>query len=147
MNGGVARTTKALVVIATILNVAMDTSAFSQMPIKMTLRNDMKNKSGASRCTIIDEMLKNSKICTKKSVAVDTIVLNVYKINKFFINQNDPTITILLKEKMENVYYINDIGEPEKLLNTTSIIPNTLRNFFVYELDVDMDVDCIMYKS
>jgi hypothetical protein len=48
---------------------------------------------------------------------------------------------------MKNMYYINELGEPEKLLNTTAIIPNILRNFFVYELDADMDVDCIMYKS
>ena len=139
-------TGKVLVTIVTILNVAMNISAFSRMPIKMSLRNDIKNKTG-KRPTIVDEMLKNSKVCTKKSVAVDTIILNIYKINKFFINPDSPTITLSLHEKMENVFYLTEQGESEKLLNTTKIVPNTLRNFFVYELDADMEVDCIMYKS
>ena len=139
-------TGKVLVTIVTILNVAMNISAFSRRPIKMSLRNDIKNKTG-KRPTIVDEMLKNSKVCTKKSVAVDTIILNIYKINKFFINPDSPTITLSLHEKMENVFYLTEQGESEKLLNTTKIVPNTLRNFFVYELDADMEVDCIMYKS
>lgn len=139
-------TGKVLVAIVTILNVAMNISAFSRMPIKMSLRNDIKNKTG-KRPTIVDEMLKNSKVCTKKSVAVDTIILNIYKINKFFINPDSPTITLSLNEKMENIFYLTEQGESEKLLNTTKIVPNTLRNFFVYELDADMEVDCIMYKS
>lgn len=139
-------TGKVLVTIVTILNVAMNISAFSRMPIKMSLRNDIKNKTG-KRPTIVDEMLKNSKVCTKKSVAVDTIILNIYKINKFFINPDSPTITLSLREKMENIFYLTEQGESEKLLNTTKIVPNTLRNFFVYELDADMEVDCIMYKS
>ena len=139
-------TGKALVIIATILNVAMNISAFTRMPVKMTLRNDIKNKTG-KRPTIVDEMLKQSKVCTKKSVAVDTIILNIYKINKFFINLDSPTITLSLNEKMENVYYLTEQGDSERLLNTTKIVPNTLRNLFVYELDADMEIDCIMYKS
>lgn len=137
---------KVLITIAMFLSITLNTSAFSSLPIRMTLKNDIKNKTGR-RPAIVDEMLKHSKICTKKSVAVDTIILNIYKINKFFINSNSPTITLSLKDKMENVYYLNEQGEPEKLMNTTSIVPNTLRNFFVYELDADMDIDCIMYKS
>lgn len=137
---------KVLIVIATILNVAMNTSAFSRLPIKMSLRNDMANKTGR-RPTIVDEMLKYSKICTKKSVAVDTIVMNIYKIKKFYISSNSPTITLSLNENLENIYYIDEQGVPEKLLNTTAIVPNKLRNFFVYELDSDMEIDCIMYKS
>ena len=137
---------KLLLVIATIINVSTNTFAFSQMPIKMTLQkeNQIKTKRHPS---IMDEILKNAKICTEKTVAVDTIILNIYKINKFYINCYSPTITLSLKGKMENVYYITKSGETEKLLNTTSIVPNKLRNFFVYELDTDMKVDCIMYKS
>lgn len=137
---------KIFLLIATIMNVVINTCAYTSMPIRMALRNDVANKTG-KRPTIVDEMLKTSKICNRKSIAVDTIILNTYKINKFYINSNHPTITLSLKNNMKNMYYINDLGEPEKLLNTTAIIPNILRNFFVYELDADMDVDCIMYKS
>lgn len=137
---------KTFLLIVTILNIIMNTRAYTNMPIRMSLRNDVTNKTG-KRHTIVDEMLKTSKICHRKSIAVDTIILNTYKINKFYINSNSPTITLSLKDEMKNIYYINDLGETEKLLNTTAIIPNILRNLFVYELDVDMDVDCIMYKS
>lgn len=137
---------KIFLVIAILMNVAINTFAYSYMPIRMTLRNDITNKTG-KRHTIVDEMLKYSKTCNRKSIAIDTIILNTYKINKFHINSNSPTITLSLKDNMKNMFYINDLGEPEKLRNTTAIIPNILRNFFVYEFDVDMEVDCIMYQS
>lgn len=136
---------KNLLIIATILNVVWSTYAFSNMPIRMMLKNDAMSKG--KRHTIVDEMLKNSKICAKKSVSVDTIILNIYKINKFHLNTNSPTISLSLKDYMKNMFYINEQGEPERLLNTTTIISHGVKNFFVYELDVDMDVDCIMYNS
>jgi len=52
-----------------------------------------------------------------------------------------------LKNKLDNMYYINEHGNSEKLTNNTIIYPNILKNIFVYELDVDRDIDCIVYKQ
>ena len=139
-------TGKVLLVIATILNAAITGFAFSHMPIRMRLQNE-NNRKIAKHSTVVDEILKYYTPCTKKFISVDTIILNVYKIKNFYMNVNSPTITILLNNKMENIFYINEYGDPEKLLNTTSIVPNKLRNFFLYELDSNMDIDCILYKS
>jgi len=139
---------KVILVIITILNVTYDTFAYSNMPLKMkmTMSNDIKNRTG-KRSAIVDEIVQNAKICTKKTISVDTVILNIYKVNKFYFNSNSPIITLSLKDKMNNMYYINDDGESEKLTNTTKFFPNVLKNIFVYELDVDMDIDCILFKK
>lgn len=139
---------KVILAIVTILNVTYDTYAYSNMPLKMkmTLSNDIKNRTGR-RSAIVDEIVQNAKICTRKSITVDTVILNIYKVNKFYFNSNSPIITLSLDDKMKNMYYINDSGESEKLTNATKFFPNVLKNIFIYELDVDMDIDCILFKK
>lgn len=139
---------KILIAFVGIISMVMDVNAYTKIPmlIHMKLKNNMTNRTG-KRHTFVDEILQNSKICDKKYISIDSIILNTYKVDKFFINNNSPLITLSLKENMKNMFYINENGESEKLSNTTKIMPNILKNFFVYELDVDMDVDCIVYKS
>jgi hypothetical protein len=137
---------KIIIIVATIFNISIYSNAYSNMPIKMSLQNDIKNRSG-KRSVIVDEIVTNSKYCTKKSISIDTMILNIYQVNKVFFNSQSSIFSFSLKNKLDNMYYINEHGNSEKLTNNTIIYPNILKNIFVYELDVDRDIDCIVYKQ
>ena len=137
---------KIIIIVATIFNISIYSNAYSNMPIKMSLQNDIKNRSG-KRSVIVDEIVTNSKYCTKKSISIDTMILNIYQVNKVFFNSQSSIFSFSLKNKLDNMYYINEHCNSEKLTNNTIIYPNILKNIFVYELDVDRDIDCIVYKQ
>lgn len=93
------------------------------------------------------DMFEVAKPCTKQHVEINTILINIYMIQRVYLDMNGLDIRLKLTELFKNIYYITENGEVEKINNTTSIIPNKIRSILFYELDESKKVDCILYKD
>ena len=88
--------------------------------------------------------LKDAPFTDMEQLSVDSIFLNVYKLDTIFFNRNSKNVMFQLRHNMENIYYIKD-DNIMKVSNTTKISSKGLRKFVVTELSED--VDALLYNN
>jgi len=93
---------------------------------------------------LIDNDVKDSNA---KEVSINTMLINIYNVEKVFFSRDSQDITLRLNKKLDKNYYINDNNVFEKITNNTEITSNRISNIFVYEIDKDKNIDCIVYNK
>jgi len=92
----------------------------------------------------IDNDVKDSNA---KDISIDTMLINIYNVDKVFFSRDSYDITLRLNKKLDKNYYLNNNNIFEKITNNTKISSNKISNIYVYEIDKDKNVDCIVYKK
>lgn len=85
----------------------------------------------------------NIKETNQTDVEIDTILLNIYRVENVFFNKNSKTIMLKLRDTMKDIYVYND--DIMKLANDTKIVSKSFKNLVVYPMQ--LDADAVMYKS
>lgn len=93
--------------------------------------------------------VNNALDSSRKEVEIDSIIININKMQNVYFNINHPNVALKMRKKMENVYYITEDGCFEKLSENVHIYSVKIRNFLAYELNdqTNKNIDCIMYNS
>ena len=89
--------------------------------------------------------LQNAEVYNNKTeVNIDTIYMNIYKLDNIFFNRNSKSVMFRLKNEMHDIFYCENatIYRPT---NNTRITSNALRKFIIGEMDPK--IDAIMYKQ
>ena len=74
------------------------------------------------------------------------LFMNVYQIDHISFKPNNDFISFKLKNKIENIYYVEH-NNVYKVSNNTKISSNAIRNFLVYEMDSNQNVNCVIFNS
>jgi len=101
------------------------------------------------QCTHINKftnMMKDAPMCTDNYVQIDSIYFNVYELKNIGFKPNTDTISFKMKNKIQHLYYVDE-GKIFKLSDNTKIISECIRNFHVYEMDPDRNINGIVFKS
>lgn len=98
------------------------------------------------------DLIDNTNICNKKEIEVDSIILNINKVQNIYFTINCPKIALMMRQPMNNTYYITEDGLFEKLTNNTKISSSKICNFLAYEFDSTLSsmndkIECILYNS
>lgn len=137
------------------------TSSFSYVPtvsykpnLKMSasqnylqnLKSDVFPMNKRPLIKVYDELqLKNAEVYTTKTeVHIDTIYMNIYKLDNIFFNRNAMSVVFRLKDVMQDVFYCEN-EKIFKLSNTTRITSKSFRKFIVAEMDPN--IDAILYSQ
>ena len=129
--------TKAIAICVIIVCSQLPTNTSAFAPMMLSQNNDFS----------VAKLAKNAKSCTKPTIEVDTVILNIYGIKNVHLGIDTNYISMSLRDKMKNIFYINEEGDVEKITKNTSFTSNRIRNVFAYELDPDQNIDCILYKK
>ena len=129
--------TKAIAICVIIVCYRLPTNVSAFAPMMNLKTNDFS----------VANLARNAKCCTKPSIEVDTVILNIYGVKNVHMDSSANYITMTLRDKMKNIFYINEEGDVEKITRNTTFTSNRIRNVFAYELDPDQNIDCILYKQ
>ena len=99
-----------------------------------------------NRCLDILNKVESAKATEKEKIEIDTMMVNIAKIDNIFFNRNSKNIIFKLKEEMQNIY-IDDDNEVMKLSKDTKVFSKGFRNFLIYPFNTTQDIDAIMYKE
>lgn len=93
--------------------------------------------------------INNALDSSRKEIEIDSIIININKMQNVYFNINHPNVALKMRKKMENIYYITEDGCFEKLSDSVHIYSVKIRNFMAYELNdqTNKNIDCIMYNS
>jgi len=94
----------------------------------------------------VTELMRKATTYTQPEKEVDTIIFNIYKIDKVFFNKNSRTISFTLRENMRDLYiYENNIMH--RFTNSTKIYTKGFKNFVFLPMSLDVPVDGLLYKD
>ena len=115
--------------------------------VKLRMSNDyLQNLDNMSKQNIqlFEDKLKTANYTDVEQIQVDSIFLNIYKLDNIFFNRNSKNVMFQLRHKMENLYYVKN-GQVQKIAEGTKISSKGLKKFVVAEMNTDIDV--IMYNN
>ena len=101
-------------------------------------------KMSKTNLNIFQNKLREAQPTDMEQLSIDSIFLNVYKLDSIFFNRNSKNVMFQLRHNMENIYCIQD-DNIMKLSNATKISSKGLRKFVVAELSDD--VDALLYTN
>ena len=81
-----------------------------------------------------------------KEIDIDSILVNVFQIDHISFKPNTEFITFKLKNKIENIYFVEH-NNVYKVSNNTKIVSKAIRNFLIYEMDYNQKVNCVLFNS
>lgn len=109
--------------------------------------NDLRPVTNKSKelINIYDELnLQDAQTYTNKTeLHIDSILLNIYKLDSLFFNRNSKNIMFKLRDQMQDVFFCEN-QTMYRLPNTTRLTSNAFRKFIISEMDTRVDV--ILYK-
>jgi len=79
----------------------------------------------------------------RTEIHIDTILLNIYKLDSLFFNRNSKNVMFKLRDQMQDVFFCEN-QTMYRLPNTTRLTSKAFRKFIVSEMD--QRVDAILYK-
>jgi hypothetical protein len=129
-------------------------SSCAYMNLRMTKSNYLDSITSYSKPEIntsnvmklINKQIDNSVFSPLKEIHIDSIFMNVYQIDNISFKPNNDFISFKLKNKIENIYYVEH-NNVYKVSNNTKISSNAIRNFLVYEMDSNQNVNCVIFNS
>jgi hypothetical protein len=113
----------------------------------LSIKNPLTQIS-LSHCTNVHNFanMKDAPLYPEKSVHIDSIHFNVYELKNIGFRPNTDTISFKMKNRLQHLYYVDE-GKIFRLSDNTRIISECIRNFHVYEMDPDRNIDCIVFNS
>jgi hypothetical protein len=110
----------------------------------------LEHLDGMSKGNLKDfkDKLKTAKYTDEEHINVDSMFLNIHKIDSIFFNRNSKCVMFNLRDYMQNIYYING-DDIKQLSNSTKISCKGIRKFVVTPLNIDdnNDIDVILYNN
>jgi hypothetical protein len=127
----------------TLLYVPTICSFISSMHMSNNYLHNLE-KISKTNLNKFENKLKDAQLTNMEQINVDSIFLNVYKLDTVFFNRNSKNVMFQLRHNMENIYYIKD-DNIMKLSNNTNISSKNIRKFVITELSED--VDALLYNN
>jgi hypothetical protein len=119
--------------------------------LQMSASNDYLKSLNVQKCNYnrycdILNKVEGAKATETDQIEIDTILVNIVKIDNIFFNRNSKNIIFKLKDEMQNIYIEND-NEVMKLSKNTKVFSKGFRNFLVHPFNTTYDIDAVMYKE
>jgi hypothetical protein len=94
---------------------------------------------------VIASVSQATKETNQTYVNIDTLLLNMNRVENVFLNRNSKTIMLKLRDEMKHICYVDEADGLMKLSNNTKMLSQAFKNFFIYPMEIN--VDAIIYKE
>lgn len=133
MNASLSFNTVALKYKQPLTRMSMSESYLNNLK-KLPLKHDINH---------FNNLVKNATIYPEQDAQVDTMYVNINKVNSLFFSPKSRNIMFMLENELADIFYY-DNDNMYKLTDKTKIKSSTMRNFVITELSPL--TDCIICK-
>ena len=105
----------------------------------MSLKSDTLMKK-------LDKKIKNAKWSHQDEIIIDSILLNIYQYKYITFSRNSNMFHFKTNDVMTNLYVMEG-KNVFKLSNSTKIKATCIRNYCLYEMDINQNVNGLLFNS
>ena len=94
----------------------------------------------------LDNKIKNAKWSHQDEIIIDSLLLNIYQYKYITFSRNSNMFHFKTNDVMSNLYVMEG-KKVFKLSNSTKIKARYIRNYYMYEMDINQTVNGLLFNS